>query len=172
MKIVLLGYMASGKSLIGKKLSTILDYKFIDLDNYIEDKEGKSISKIFLEEGEIYFRRVEHSCLKEILKTKENIVLSLGGGTPCYFDNMKIISEANSVNSIFLNVTIPEIASRLQSETSTRPIVSHIKNKEDLLEFIGKHLFERSKFYRQADLIIDGNQEPDLITETIILNLF
>ena len=84
MKIVLLGYMASGKSTIGREISKKLDMKFIDLDDYISKREKRSISEIFKVEGEIYFRKIESSYLGEILNSKDSFILSLGGGTPCY----------------------------------------------------------------------------------------
>ena len=98
MKIVLLGYMASGKSTIGREISKKLDMKFIDLDDYISKREKRTISEIFKVEGEIYFRRIESLYLGEILNSKDSFILSLGGGTPCYSNNMELIlnSEASS----------------------------------------------------------------------------
>ena len=93
MKIVLLGYMASGKSTIGKDLSKNLEVPFIDLDDYIENKFEKSITNIFKEEGEIFFRLQEHEAIKEILENEDRFVLSLGGGTPCYANNMNLIND-------------------------------------------------------------------------------
>ena len=93
MKIVLLGYMASGKSNIGKKLSKKLSMSFIDLDDYIIEKEKMTISDIFKAKGEIYFRLIENKYLKEILLEKKDFILSLGGGTPCYANNMEEINK-------------------------------------------------------------------------------
>ena len=89
MKIVLLGYMASGKSTIGKQLSKKLSVQFLDLDDYISEKEQMSISEIFDKKGEVYFRLIEHKYLKAVLEKEEDFILSLGGGTPCYANNMK-----------------------------------------------------------------------------------
>ena len=88
MNIILTGYMGSGKTEIGSRISQKLGMKFIDLDQYIEKKEDSSITKIFEKKGDIYFRKIESKYLHEIIK-KDNIILSLGGGTPCY--HMKII---------------------------------------------------------------------------------
>ena len=84
MIIVLIGYMASGKSTIGRILADKLNYSFIDLDDYIEEKEQTSVSEIFKSKGEIYFRKLETTSLQALLNNKDNLVLSLGGGTPCY----------------------------------------------------------------------------------------
>ena len=84
MNIIILGYMGSGKSIIGRELSLKVNKKFIDLDSYIEEKEKDSISNIFQNNGDLYFRKQESKYLKEILKNNNDLVLSVGGGTPCY----------------------------------------------------------------------------------------
>lgn len=151
MKIVLLGYMASGKSAVGKALSKKLNMDFIDLDAYIETKESASISEIFASKGEIYFRKVEGLYLNELLDTADNFILSLGGGTPCYGSNMQqILSKSESY---YLKASINTIFERLKNETSERPLVATI-GTEKLPEYIAKHLFERAPFYEQASKII------------------
>ena len=172
MIIILLGYMASGKTYVGSKLAEILDYNFIDLDAYIESKEQKTISEIFKTEGEIYFRTIEHKHLKALLNKEQNCILSLGGGTPCYANNMALLLANITVKTVYLNTTIPTIVERLLNETSKRPLINHLKTKEDLTEFVGKHLFERRQFYNQATFNIDANVERDTIVESIILKLF
>ena len=165
MKIVLLGYMASGKSAVGKKLAITLKTKFIDLDAYIESCEKISISTIFETKGEIYFRKKESEYLQQLLDLKENYIISLGGGTPCYGNNMKIIKEKSK--SFYLNASINTIFNRLKGETSQRLLVATI-GKENLKEYIGKHLFERSLFYNEADTIISVNDKSiETITQEI-----
>jgi shikimate kinase len=93
MKIILLGYMGSGKTTIGSSLSKKLYQNFTDLDDYIEKKENKTISEIFTEKGEIYFRKIEHVYLKQFIMDNDSYILSLGGGTPCYANNMDFISQ-------------------------------------------------------------------------------
>ena len=93
MNIVLIGYMGSGKSLIGSHLAKKIDYKFIDLDQYIEKNEACPISKIFEDSGDIYFRKTETKHLIKCLSENNNIVLSVGGGTPCYNDNLTHINS-------------------------------------------------------------------------------
>lgn len=148
MKIVLLGYMASGKSTIGQQLAKKLNVSFIDLDHYISQKEQLTISEIFEQKGEIYFRKIEHLYLKEVLTSSAPFVLSLGGGTPCYGNNMQEILNA-AVVSIYLQTSIPTIVSRLQLAKSKRPLVADF-SPEQLTEFVAKHLFERRNFYEQA----------------------
>ncbi|MDD3723627.1 MAG: shikimate kinase, partial [Lutibacter sp.] len=96
MKIVLLGYMASGKSAVGRILSEKLNIQFIDLDSFIEEKEQLSISEIFETKGEIYFRKIEGIYLQELLNSKESTVISLGGGTPCYGNNIDLIENKSN----------------------------------------------------------------------------
>ncbi|MEM6687035.1 MAG: shikimate kinase [Bacteroidota bacterium] len=148
MTIVLLGYMASGKSAVSQVLGKILNMPVLDLDRYIETKEGKTIPEIFETKGEIYFRMKEHSYLKEVLETKTATILSLGGGTPCYANNMELI-HTYTTHTFYLQTSIPEIINRVKDEKANRPLISSIAD-EDLPEFIGKHLFERNVFYQQA----------------------
>lgn len=162
MKIVLLGYMASGKSAVGKLLATTLKIKFIDLDAYIETCEKKSITTIFETKGEIYFRKKESEYLLELLNLSEDCIISLGGGTPCYGTNMEFIKKNSK--SFYLNSSINTIFNRLKGETSQRPLVATI-GEDNLMEYIGKHLFERSVFYTKADEIISVNNKS---IETIV----
>jgi len=149
MNITLLGYMGSGKSTIGVRLAAILGFKFIDLDDFIEKKEQQSVKEIFKIKGEIYFRKIETHYLKEVITQNKNVVLSVGGGTPCYSNNMDLINSEYS-KSIYLKLTPKSLSSRLFLEKEQRPLISHLKTEEDLLEFIAIHLFERQNFYCQA----------------------
>lgn len=153
MIITLLGYMGGGKSTIGKQLASVLKYSFIDLDVYIEEKEGKSVPEIFLEKGEIYFRKLEHVCLKEIISNYNNIVLSLGGGTPCYANNMGLLAQ-NNLQSFYLQLSPVNLANRLFEQKQGRPLIAHIKTKQELQDFIAVHLFERQEFYRKASVVL------------------
>ncbi|MDC6351962.1 shikimate kinase [Zeaxanthinibacter sp. PT1] len=154
MKIVLLGYMGSGKSTIGKELATRLDIPFTDLDDYITENLGSSIPQIFLDKGEIYFRKQEHLHLKKILEGPSDVVIALGGGTPCYSNNMKLILESTP-HVFYLSLPIPVLNERLLSEKAKRPLIRDIKD-EELPEFIGKHLFERRNYYMQATHTINA----------------
>lgn len=172
MNIILIGYMASGKSLIGRKLSDIFDMSFIDFDQFIETKENMLITDIFNKKGEIYFRKIESLYLSEVLNTNKNSIISLGGGTPCYGNNMEIIKNQLDSVSIYLQVSVSELTERLLSDKEQRPLIKHIETENDMNEYVGKHLFERMNFYNQADVQINGNQSPKDILEAIILKLF
>lgn len=164
--------MTSGKSLIGKKLAQTLDCEFIDLDEWIEKKEKLKISEIFKKRGEIYFRKLEHETLKTlVLDTKRNVI-SLGGGTPCYSNNLDLLINKSDLKTLYLKVSMTNLVDRLFKEKKNRPLVSHIKTKEELTEFVGKHLFERIPFYTQAEFTIDADRTENEIIESILFKLF
>lgn len=156
MKIVLLGYMGSGKSAIGKYLAEKLNYEFVDLDVYISNKLNMSIVSIFETKGELYFRKLEHQFLQEILDTEDKIVLSLGGGTPCYYNNYEYYYGKNDISSFYLKASIATLFDRLIYDKANRPLINTFSD-EELKEFIAKHLFERNEFYTKADHAIDVN---------------
>ena len=170
MKIVLLGYMASGKSTIGSVLAEKMQLPFIDLDAFIEEKEEMSVSDVFKSKGEIYFRKQEHLYLKELLNAEGSFVLSLGGGTPCYAGNMDVLQSFESVVSIYLKTSIDTIVNRLLNEKSQRPLVANLK-EEELTEFIAKHLFERSYYYNQATykLIVDNKTVEETVKDLLLI---
>ncbi len=173
MIVVLLGYMASGKSAIGRILAEKLNYTFIDLDDYIEEKENTTISNIFKSKGEIYFRKRESRYLKSIIDNETKIVLSLGGGTPCYGNNMDILKKSNNATSVYLKASIPSLVARLENEKNKRPLIAHLKSEKALVEFIGKHLFERSQFYNQADRTVNtDNKSKTEILKELVAKLF
>ncbi|MCQ0111883.1 shikimate kinase [Zhouia amylolytica] len=157
MNIVLLGYMGSGKSAIGKFLAKNTDLDFLDLDSFIEEKEGKTIREIFSDHGEVYFRKKETTYLKEVLETERKKIISLGGGTPCYGNNMDLILEATD-NVFYLKASIETLIGRLEKEKEQRPLIKDL-NKEELPEFIQKHLFERNFYYLRAKHIINVDKK-------------
>ncbi len=161
--------MASGKSTIGREISKKLDMKFIDLDDYISKREKSSISEIFKVKGEIYFRRIESFYLSEILNSKDSIILSLGGGTPCYSNNMELILNSEA-SSIYIKASIKTLVTRLTSEKNKRPLVAELEN-DKLTEFVAKHLFERRFFYEQASItvITEDKSIEEITTEIRIL---
>ncbi|MFD1063573.1 shikimate kinase [Winogradskyella litorisediminis] len=172
MIIVLMGYMGCGKSTIGRQLSKILRFDFLDLDDYIESKEQYSVKEIFNNKGEIYFRKKEATYLKEILESKGNKVLALGGGTPCYGNNIDLILNSKISKSFYLKASIPQLISNLKNEKDKRPLISHLNSKEEFAEYLGKHLFERSPFYSKANYTISTDQKSvSEIVEKIVLKL-
>ncbi|WP_435625116.1 shikimate kinase [Flagellimonas sp.] len=165
MKVVLVGYMASGKSVIGQSLAKSLDLDFVDLDGYIENQMGKTIPEIFSEKGEIFFRKKEYEYLQELLQNKTPMVLSTGGGTPCYGNNMQAILDTSDL-SVYLQLSIPILVERIKLEKDSRPLVQNIDDA-DLPEFIGKHLFERRSYYARAKetIICDGKSVGEITNE-------
>lgn len=169
-KIVLLGYMGSGKSTVGKMLATALNIPFRDLDEVIETSLNSTIPKIFEEQGEIFFRKKETEILEEILNTPRDMVIAAGGGTPCYGNNMDVmLTHANQV--VYLQLSVPELVNRLESGRDHRPLISHLP-KEALEEYVGKHLLERSPFYHHATIVIQSDgKTPEEIVEDILKEL-
>lgn len=157
--------MGSGKTTLGKKLANKLGYHFIDLDEAIEQHEQKSIVSIFENQGEDFFRTIESKMLDEILTTTSNVVLSVGGGTPCYFNNMELINK--QATSIYLKYNVGMLFSRLILAKTKRPLIAKKSDKE-LKDFIQKTLQEREGFYNQSKIIVEGN---NITTETILHQL-
>jgi len=157
--------MASGKSTLGKMLAEKIEYKFIDLDEHIEAKEQMSVKKIFKKKGELYFRKAETLYLGKLLKEEKNVVLALGGGTPCYGNNMAMILQSKHVKSFYLKASLPYLAEKLNKKKNKRPLISHLETEDELKEFIGKHLFERTPFYERAQvkIAVDGIPKKELI---------
>lgn len=168
-KIVLAGYMASGKTTIALLLSKASGLEYIDLDDFIEQKVGKTIAEIFNSKGEIYFRRLEHESLKEILAKNTGYVVSLGGGTPCYANN-HVLLQGENVVSVYLKASIQELASRLRDMRQSRPLIANVADSE-LEEFIAKHLFDRSYYYNQAKhvVVVDGKLPEAIVNEIMSL---
>ncbi len=153
--IFLLGYMGSGKTTIGKKLANDLQMDFVDLDDFIESNEDMSIADIFSSVGENEFRNIESKYLKQLLQEKTNTLFALGGGTPCFLDNMKLIKD-NGL-SIYLKVSATELQQRLQNDIKKRPLIQDLED-EEYMEFIQQQMGQRENFYLQADIIsVDGD---------------
>ncbi|KAA5534237.1 shikimate kinase [Paenimyroides baculatum] len=156
-KIILVGYMGSGKTTVGKKLNQNLNIDFIDLDEFIEQKEGLKMAKIFKRKGEIYFRKQENIWLNQLLKENKSLIISLGGGTPCYANNHLRLQDENVI-SFYLKASIETLVSRLK-QNSDRPLLENI---DDLNSFVGQHVLERSYFYNFSKYKIDvNNKEVD-----------
>ena len=173
MKIVLLGYMGSGKSTVGASLANALSFQFKDLDHYIEQAEGSSITELFKEKGEIYFRKKEGAYLSQLLSVSQKLVLATGGGTPCYGTIATDLKNDPNVVTVYLKHSLDQLTTRLYAEKSTRPLIAHLETEELLNDFIRKHLFERSFYYNQASIVLDcDGQTPDQIVEKILLELF
>lgn len=170
MIISLIGYMGSGKTHISKILSEKINFKKIDLDKEISRRNKLTIPEIFQKHGEIYFRKLEKEILEEILATENNLVLSLGGGTPAYYNNMSSINENSK--SVFLRASVGNLVERLSKQKEKRPLIAKISD-ENLPEFIAKHLFERNQFYSKAQFSINTDSKtPEDIVDEIIKKLY
>ncbi|MBF5027074.1 shikimate kinase [Planobacterium oryzisoli] len=166
MVVSLVGYMGSGKSHISKLLSNRLGIPALDLDEIIAQSTGYSTTQYFEKFGELSFRKQERAVLLETLQSKEDLVLSLGGGTPVYYDNMDQILKFSTC--IYLRAAVGTLNSRLLSERSSRPLLARIP-EQDLAEFIAKHLFERSPTYSRAHHTVSTDlQTPEQTTEQIL----
>ena len=162
-----MGYMGCGKSAVSEVLSVYLGYPALDLDTFIEQKEGCSISELFENKGAIYFRKAESKYLQELLQTSGPQIIALGGGTPCYSNNMELLKSQSDVVTVYLKGSINLLADRLWTERKHRPLIANIQNKQELLEFIGKHLFERVPYYSQANhtVAIDAKSIDEIVDE-------
>ncbi len=148
MRIFLVGFMGSGKSTLGKNLSELMKVSFIDLDSKIESHEGKSVSEIFKERGEEYFRKTEAETLRKT-KRQPDAIIATGGGTPCFHNNMKWMND-NGI-TIYLEATAGELYHRLTKERQTRPLLASLGDVA-LFDFIMSSLAHREPFYAQAAL--------------------
>jgi shikimate kinase len=166
-KIILLGYMGCGKSTIAKTLSKTTQIPFVDLDKIIEERTNLSISQIFEQRGEIYFRKLEHEIFVELLHTPENLIIGLGGGTPCYANNHELLTS-DPVVSIYLKATVETLFQRLAVNKSKRPLIAE-KSEDEMKEFIAKHLFDRSFYYNQAQhkLSVDNKTIEETVNEIL-----
>jgi len=151
-KIFLLGFMGSGKSTTGKKLASQLNWSFIDLDEKIEQTTGMEIRDIFSEKGEAFFRKIESDTLKG-MASESNAVISTGGGTPCFGDNMDFMLRTGL--TVYLRMTPARLKSRLAGTSEHRPLLKDI-GKDGLQEYITAKLAEREKWYSRAEIIVDG----------------
>ena len=163
--VYLIGFMGCGKTTVGKKLAASLKWKFIDLDEKIEEKTELTISDIFATLGEEYFREIEAATLRE-LTFNSNCVVAVGGGTPCFKENMNFMFDTGY--TIYLKLTPMQLAGRLKVSVDNRPLIQNVKGME-LLDFIGTKLTKRSKWYKKSHLTINGFRvNIPLVTKRIL----
>lgn len=152
MLVFLIGYMGCGKTTAGKKLAKKLGYKFIDVDNLIEEAQGTTISEIFGTQGEDAFRKIEHEMLSSTFELKDAIIAT-GGGAPCFYNNIEGMNE-NGL-TIYIEMSPKALASRLKGGLEDRPILKG-KTEEELLSFIEGALNNRNPFYKKSKATVEG----------------
>ncbi len=150
-RIILVGYMGSGKTTIGRQLARALGLEFYDLDWYIETRYHRTVAQVFAERGEDGFREMERNMLHEVAEF-ENIVLSCGGGTPCFFDDMDYLNAQGE--TIYLKATPEVLARHLRMGRVERPLIKG-KSDSELLQYIQASLQDREPFYSKAKHVID-----------------
>ena len=151
MKLFLIGFMGSGKTHWGRLVAEKLDLPFFDLDNVITESEQKNVSNIFAENGEEYFRTKEKAMLEKLVEENPSFVISCGGGTPCFYNNIAFMKRRGRV--IWLNTQVDVLVNRLLKERHTRPLIKDIPESE-LKSFILKKLLSRKVYYEQAHLTV------------------
>lgn len=153
-RIFLLGYMGAGKTTLGKALAKELNLPFIDLDWHIEGRFHKTVQELFTEKGENGFRELEKQMLHEVAEF-EDVIISVGGGTPCFFDNMEFMNERGK--TVFLNVGVEVLFRRLRVASQSRPLLRG-KSDEELKNFIIQALEGRKEHYGKAKYILDAEE--------------
>jgi shikimate kinase len=151
MRLFLVGFMGSGKTHWGTRIAEKLMIPFYDLDAVIVNSEGMSISEIFAIKGEEYFRYMEKQTLEDLVAREDHFVLSAGGGTPCFFNNIEFMKRNGKV--LWLNTSLGALNQRLLKEKNSRPLLRGI-DEAGLRAYIIRKLSERKMYYEQADLMV------------------
>lgn len=164
-RIILIGFMGSGKTTLGRALAKALGLTFIDLDNYIELRRCKSINQIFADCGEEGFRKIERNLLHEVCEF-EDVIISSGGGTPCFFDNIEYMNAQGT--TIYLQVPNERLFTRLKIAKSRRPLLKD-KNDEEIKAFIVEQMQRREPFYAKAahTFTADRLEDKEQIAESV-----
>ncbi len=150
-RIIFIGYMGSGKTTVGKAISKATGMPFYDLDWYIETRMRKTVAQIFAERGEEGFRQIEQNMLHEVAEF-EDVIISCGGGTPCFFDNMEYLN--NQGQTVYLKATPEVLQQHLLMGKGDRPLIKD-KTPDELLTYIREHLQTREPYYSQARYTFD-----------------
>ncbi len=161
----LIGYMGSGKTTLGRAVSARTGVRFIDLDDYIEQREGCTIREIFATRGEAAFRDIERQALAEVCAMTDTLV-ACGGGTPCFGDNMEVMNSR--VLTVYLDAPHSSLLSRLKEGRAARPLIASLSDDE-LGEFITTQLERRLPDYTRATLSFDSSrlEDPDQVNESV-----
>ena len=152
-RIIIIGYMGAGKTTVGKALSKELNIPFYDLDWYIESRMRKTVPQIFAERGEEGFRKIEHNLLHEVAEF-EDVIISCGGGTPCFYDNMDYLNAQG--DTVYLKASPEVLYGHLKIGKTERPLLKNI-TPEEMQEYIREQLDKREQYYLQAKHVLDVN---------------
>lgn len=152
-RVFLCGYMGSGKTTLGKSLASTMNLTFIDLDNFIESRQHKTVKEIFAEVGESGFRDIERKSLIEVSEY-EDVIISLGGGTPCFFDNMDIVNAAGV--SVYLKPSEEVLLARLIKGKHKRPLLAD-KSDDEILGVIREQLAWREPYYLKSKITFEAS---------------
>ncbi len=163
-RIFLVGYMGCGKTTTGKRLSKKYGLDFVDLDHYIESRYFKTVSQLFNEKGESGFREIERDLLREVADF-ENVIISTGGGTACFFDNMEFMNQKGE--TVYLRAPATDLTAYLRTASKDRPLLAQ-KNEKELFDFISGMLKKREPFYSQAKHTIVARDTSDELFDGLI----
>lgn len=153
-RIFLIGYMGVGKTTLGRELAKQFNYEFVDLDLFIQNRYNKTIVQLFEEEGEEGFRVIENKVLSEI-SLFENVIISTGGGAPCFYNNMEIMN--NSGITVYLRASAELLSQRLNGGKEKRPLIKD-KNEEELFLFVSENIKKREPYYTQAKITFETDE--------------
>lgn len=171
-RIFLIGYMGAGKTTIGRELAKELNLDFIDLDHFIQARFQKTVNQLFQDAGESEFRNIEKKMLREVGEF-ENVIISAGGGTPCFFDNMEYMNQSGT--TVYLKASADVLSARLNISKDKRPLIKD-KNEEELNSFIIDSLCKREPFYSQATVVfetgtVETKEDIDQLVQQLIKKL-
>lgn len=155
-RVFLVGFMGCGKTTIGRFIARDMGWQFIDMDDFFEQKHQCTINEYFAQYGENGFRDAEHQVITELCKV-EHAIIATGGGAPCFFNNMELMRHSGA--TIYINVAPEQLTERLIKNSSSRPLLAG-KSADEMLIYVKQKLNERETFYRQAHMIVDGENVP------------
>ena len=167
-RILLIGFMAAGKTTLGKALARELGLQFIDLDHYIENRYRSTVSQLFAERGEEAFRQIERNMLHEVAEF-EDVIIATGGGTPCFFDNMDYMNGQGT--TVFLEASVDTIHTRLTIARTQRPLVAQ-KTSDELRDYIIQMLELRKPYYSRAHHTFCANRLENICQVEESVKLF
>ncbi|MEL7529984.1 MAG: shikimate kinase [Bacteroidota bacterium] len=165
MRIYLIGFMTAGKTTLGRAFTEQSGWTFVDIDEALIEREGKSIAEIFAEDGEEHFRLVEREALEATASQyREKVVFATGGGLPCFYDNIERINQLGT--SVYLQLPAEELLRRIRKDRADRPLVRD-KTAEELESFVRNLLAKRQAFYQQAHHTLTQSQQTKEALEAL-----